>query len=355
MQDSDADEIVIKPSYPQTYVVQKGDTLWDIASKFLEHPWQWSRLWQDNAQIKNPHRIYPADLLSLHYIEHQPRLTLSRNRQSDPTNQAETCRLNAADYEHGRQFILLDKTGKVLPCVRESVIDPPIHLIPQDKIAAFLTSPKIVTQEEFEAAPYVVGFQNGHLIAGAGDKIYVQNLTTTSNEHYTIYRQGEIYQSANEEAILGIEARYVASATREDDNNPASLIVTKSAREVRIGDRIIPASDIENSLSFFPIPPSAPIEGRIIGLLDDVALAGLHSVVVIDKGSDDGLVTGHELTVYQTGQKMLDPINQHLPEITLPDEIAGRIMIFRPFEHLSYALVMNANHDIRRFDKVKTR
>jgi hypothetical protein len=347
--------MVIKPNAPKTYTVQKGDTLWDIAGKFLEHPWQWSRLWQDNAQIKNPHRIYPSDILSLLYIDHQPRLNLSRNIQRDVTIQAETCRLNTADYEHGRQTILLDKSGKVLPCVRESVLEQPIHLIPQAKIAAFLTSPKIVTQEEFEAAPYVVGFQNGHLIAGASDKIYVQNLTTTSSEHYTVYRQGESYQSANEGGILGIEARYIASATREDDNNPASLIVTKSAREIRIGDRIMPASDIEYPLNFFPEPPSEPIEARIMGLFDGVALAGLHSVVVIDKGSADGLTAGHELAVYQTGQKTLDPLNENSPKISLPDEIAGRIMVFRAFEHLSYALVMNANHDIRRFDKVKTR
>ncbi len=346
-----ADEIALNPTHPEKYTVVKGDTLWDISGKFLQHPWQWKKLWEDNSQIKNPNLIYPNDTIYFKMVNGKPQLDLSRPQvlQTD-----KPCVLKPSEYKKGRQSFLLDKNNKVLPCSRESDLEKPIHLIPHDKIAAFLTSPKVVSKDELENAPYVVGFHEGHLIAGTGDKIYVKRLTDATVSTYTIYRGGEAYYDADTNDVLGYEAQYIASATMLNDDDPATLIITKGTHEIRTGDRIMPSPEVENTLSFFPKPPEQIIDGHIIGVKDSMALIGLYSVVIIDKGSADGLIPGHELTIYQKGKLIIDPVKDNGDEVKLPDEISGKIMIFRPFEHLSYALVMETKHDIRRLDEVKT-
>lgn len=346
-----ADEIALNPTHPEKYTVVKGDTLWDISGKFLKNSWQWTKLWETNPQIKNPHLIYPNDTIYFQLVDGKPQLSLSRP-QVLQTNKP--CVLKPQDYKNGRETFLLDKNNKVLPCARESELEQPIHLIPHEKIAAFLTSPKIVSAEEIENAPYVVGFHEGHLLAGAGDKVYAKDLADMTANTYTIYRAGEAYHDADTNEVLGIEAQYIASATLQNEGNPATLVITKGTHEIRIGDRIMPSPDIDNTLNFFPKPPEKMIDGHIIGVKGNMQLIGLYSVVVIDKGRLDGLIAGHELTIYQKGKTVVDPVKEDADEVKLPDEIAGKIMVFRPFEHLSYALVMQANHDIHRLDEVKT-
>lgn len=347
-----ADEIALNPSHPEKYTVVKGDTLWDISGKFLQHPWQWKELWIANSQIKNPNLIYPNDTIFFKIVDGKPQLDLSRPPQIMQTNKP--CVLKPSDYEKGRQNFQLDKNGKVLPCFRESDLEKPINLIPHDKIASFLTSPKVVGAEELENSPYVVGFHAGHVMAGAGDKVYVKDLTDKTASTYTIYRAGETYRDGETSEILGHEAQYIASATMLNDGEPATLLITKGTHEIRTGDRIISSPEVENTLNFFPKPPEQMINGHIVGVKDSMVLIGLYSVVIIDKGSADGLMAGHELTVYQKGKRVVDVVKENAEDVKLPDEISGKIMIFRPFEHLSYALVMRIDHDIHRLDEVKT-
>ncbi len=349
---SQADEIALNPTHPEKYTVLKGDTLWDISGKFLQNPWQWKVLWENNPQIKNPHLIYPNDTIYFQLVDGKPQLSLSRPQE---LRTDKPCILKPSDYEKGRETFLLDKNNKVLPCARESDLEKPIHLIPHDKIAAFLTSPKVVSEKELENSPYVIGFQEGHLLAGAGDKIYVKNLSDTTAKTYTIYRTGETYHAADTNELLGVEAQYIASARLQNLAEPtATLIITKGTHEIRIGDRIMPSPETENTLNFFPKPPEKMIDGHIIGVKGNMQLIGLYSVVVIDKGSAEGLIAGHELTIYQKGKMVVDSVKDDSDDVKLPDEMAGKIMVFRPFEHLSYALVMEAKHDIHRLDEVKT-
>lgn len=350
----DADEIALNPAHPEKYTVVKGDTLWAISGKFLQHPWQWPELWKSNTQIKNPNLIYPNDTIYFTMVNGQPQLNLSRPVSTTNLQTDKPCVLKPNEYEKGRQSFLLDKNGKVLPCSRESELEHAINLLPHDKIATFLTSPKVVSEDELKNSPYVVGFHEGHLMAGTGDKIYVKNLINTTARTYTIYRTGETYQAADTNDILGIEAKYIATATLQHDGNPATLVITKGTHEIRIGDRIMPSPEVENTLNFFPRPPEQSLHGHIIGVIDGMVLIGLHSVVIVDKGSADGLVAGHELIVYQKGKTIVDTVSSDEEEVKLPDEVAGKIMVFRPFEHLSYALVMDVNHDIHRLDDVKT-
>ncbi|TAK62306.1 LysM domain-containing protein [Methylobacter sp.] len=353
-----ADEIKINPSHPDQYTVTKSDTLWDISGKFLTHPWQWPELWKNNTQIKNPHLIYPGDTIYFSMVDGKPQLSLSRNELPHTQTQADPnspCVLKEEDYKYGRKDFAVSKEGKVLPCIRETEIKQAIKLIPTENIMSFLSSPKVVDENELNNAPYVVDFAGEHIVVGPGDRVYVRSITDPNNLSYTIYRPGSAYISPESGEILGYEAQYIADASLEQPGDPATLTITKSAREIRTGDRIMPNAELDIALNYFPRPPEQSIKGSIISVLGGVSQIGRYNVVVIDKGTADGLLPGHELNIYKTGKIIRDtysPIKNDA--VNLPDEIAGTLMVFRPFERVSYALVMKATQALHVLDKVRT-
>jgi hypothetical protein len=351
-----ADEIQINPSHPDQYTVTKGDTLWEISGKFLTHPWQWPELWSHNTQIKNPHLIYPGDTIYFSIVNGKPQLSLSRSDipQAQTTTNA-PCVLKEEDYKHGRKEFAVSEDGKVLPCIRESKLEQAIRLIPTANIASYLTSPKVVGEDELNNAPYVVDFAGEHLIVGIGDRVYVRSITETDSLSHTIYRPGSAYASPESGEILGYEAQYIAEASLQQPGDPATLAITKADREIRIGDRIMPTLEEDLALNYFPRPPEESIKGSIISVLGGVSQIGRYNVVVIDKGTADGLLAGHELDIYRAGKIVRDdysPIKNDA--VNLPDEIAGTLMVFRPFERVSYALVMKATQALHVLDKVRT-
>ena len=319
-----ADTIKINPDHPDQYIVVKGDTLWDISGQFLQQPWQWPQLWNINPQIKNPHLIYPGDTLYFSVVDGKPRLSLSNT-------------------------IILK------PQIRESSIDQAIKLIPTDAIAQFLTSPKVVNDKELAQSPYVIDFAGEHLVAGAGDKVYVRSILNPEKLGYTIYREGDAYVSPETGEILGYEAKYIADATIERSGDPATLSITKSDREIHKGDRLMVTSEGELALNYFPRSPEQPVNGSIISVFDGVTQIGQHNIVVIDKGIADGLKPGHILDIFHLGETVDDPFSgiKHAT-VKLPDEPAGILMIFRPFDRVSYALVLEATQAIHVLDKVQT-
>jgi hypothetical protein len=353
-----ADEIKINPSHPDQYTVTKNDTLWDISGKFLTHPWQWPELWKNNTQIKNPHLIYPGDTIYFSMVNGKPQLSLSRS-DLPPTqvqaNPNSLCVLKEEDYKYGRKDFAVSKDGKVLPCIREVEIKQAINLIPTETIASFLSSPKVVDENELNNAPYVIGFAGEHIVVGTGDRVYVRAITDPNNLAYTIYRPGSAYISPESGETLGYEAQYIADASLQQPGDPATLAITKSASEIRTGDRVMPNAEQDIALNYFPRPPEESIKGSIISVLAGVSQIGRYNVVVIDKGTADGLLPGHELDIYRSGEIVRDnysPIKNDA--VNLPDEIAGTLMVFRPFERVSYALVMKATQALHVLDKVRT-
>jgi hypothetical protein len=351
-----AEEIQLNPSHPDQYTVVKSDTLWDVAAKFLKHPWQWPELWRSNTQISNPHRIYPGDTIYFSMVNGKPQLSLSRTDSPEPQVKSNsTCILKEEDYKYGRKDFPISEEGKVLPCIRESELKQAINLIPSENIATFLASPKVVDENELSNAPYVVDFAGEHIIVGTGDRVYVRSIDDATNLHFTIYRPGNPYISPENGELLGYEAEYIADTSLEQPGDPATLTITKSALEIRIGDRIMPNAEQDIALNFFPRPPEQSIKGSIIGVLGGVSQIGRYNVVVIDKGTADGLAVGHELDIFKAGKIVRDrnsPIKNDA--VNLPDEIAGTLMVFRPFERVSYALVMKATQAIHVLDKVRT-
>lgn len=322
-----AQNLNIKANHPDQHTVVKGDTLWDISEKFLESPWRWPELWGNNPQIKNPDLIYPGDVLYFSMVNGKPRLSFSKN---------------------------LNNT-KLKPRIRESSIKDAIKLIPTDAISQFLTSPKVVDKETLDNSPYIIDFSGEHIIVGAGDKIYVRSINNFNHHNYTVYRAGDTYVSPETKEILGYEAKYIAEATLEKSGDPTTLSINKSNQEIRKGDRLIPSSSSEVALNYFPRPPETPINGSIISVLEGISQIGQHDIVVLDKGSVDGVQSGHTFNIHQKGRIVSDPYSkQKNSTVKLPDEQAGILMVFRPFERVSYALVLMANKPIHVLDKVKT-
>ena len=350
-----AEEIQINPAHPDQYTVAKGDTLWDISGKFLNHPWQWPELWSNNSQIKNPNLIYPGDTIYFAIVNGRPQLSLSRSEPYAQSTADSPCVISEENVKYGRTAIETSPTGKLFPCIRESSIKQAIELIPSESIAQFLTSPKVVSENELSQAPYVLDIAGEHLIAGAGDQLYVRSIPQPESLLYTVYRSGNIFKSPETGEILGYEAKYIADTTLQQIGDPATLEVTQSKSEIRRGDRVMPKAEDEVTLNYFPRPPEKSINGSIISVLGGVSQIGLYNVVVIDKGTKDGLLAGHELVIYQLGSTVKDPFSLIKNDtVKLPDEIAGKLMVFRPFERVSYALIMEANQALHILDKVQT-
>ncbi|NOT10670.1 MAG: LysM peptidoglycan-binding domain-containing protein [Methylococcaceae bacterium] len=352
-----AEELQINPSHPNQYTVVKGDTLWDISAKFLNHPWQWPELWKNNAQIGNPNLIYPGDTIYFSIVNGKAQLSLTRNEQlySSLSKANGPCVLKEDDLKHGRTEFLTSEDGKLLPCIREIPIKEAISLIPSSAIAKYLSSPKVVSENELNNSPYVIGFAGEHLLAGMGDRVYVRAIDSSDSFSYTTYRKGDTYTNPETGEILGYEAKYVADMKLEQAGDPATLLITKASGEIRMGDRIMLSPEEDINLNYFPKPPEQKILGSIISVLGGVSQIGQYNVVVIDKGVQDGIQIGHELDIYKRGKLTRDPYTtQKDAAVKLPDEQAGTLMVFRPFERISYALVMKAHHAIHILDKVQT-
>jgi hypothetical protein len=329
-----AQNIKINSHHPDQYIVVKGDTLWDISGQFLEYPWQWVEIWENNPDIKDPNLIYPGDTLAFSMDGDKPRLRVSKRLSRSGSS---------------------NSVSKLSPQIRESPLDEAIKLIPVDAIAPFLTSPSVVNRDTLENSPYVIDFAGEHMIVGAGDRVYVRSVLSPESLSYTIYRAGETYTNHETKEILGYEAKYVADAILEKSGDPATLKIIKSNREVRKGDRLMLNNQDEVALNYFPRSPENPINGRIISVLDGVSQIGQHNIVVLDIGAADGIKVGHTFNIYHNGRSVKDPFaKQKNTMVKLPDEIAGILMVFRSFNRVSYALVMSATQSIHVHDKVRT-
>ena len=323
-----ADTIALQPDHPDRYVVKKGDTLWDISAMFMQDPWRWPEIWHVNPQIENPHLIYPGDIIALVFgADGTPQLQLLRGRQ----------------------------TVKLSPQVRGTPLREAIPPIPMDAIAQFLNDSRaVLTPEELESAPYIVESMDGHLIAGTGDRIYVRSVPDRSSTRYNVYRPGKAYKRLGSEIALGYEALYVGDATLERTGDPATLELSRTVRETLIGDRLLPVGEETIQQNFYPHPPAKEVDGAILAVIDGVSQIGQYQVVVIDLGTEDGMEQGNVLAVFQRGDKIRDVVTKVDDQrVQLPDERSGLIMVFRPFERVSYALVMNATRTMHIDDAVR--
>jgi len=362
-----AEEIALKNNHPDRHVVVKGDTLWGISGKFLKDPWQWPKVWKLNrAQIKNPHLIYPGDVVVLDTSSGSPQLRLLR----------ETITLQPGAVEEP-----LERTA--VPTISLNVIAP------------FLSQPLVIEKDQLAASPRIIAGQDNRVVLSPGTRVYINKIEEDDGINWYVYRPGDSLIDPDTKEVLGMEATYLGDAKITKYGQPASADIVKAKEEIFTKDRLVPTGDNVET-SFVPHAPDTQITGRIINIYGGVAEAGPESIVSISRGSADGIEVGHVLAINRYGRVIKDPeppkeevnskpklrelnfdvkrdadgkaiVNfEKKPEksttelvlepgmIKLPDERIGLLMVFRVFERVSYALVMQATQPINKLDSVQT-
>jgi len=340
-QSKPVETVVYEPEYPQTYIVQEGDTLWDISSVFLQDPWYWPEIWFKNPQIENPHLIYPGDTLAIVYIGGEKRVQLM-SRGADGAALSQT--------QGGLKVV------KVNPRVRTQSIDATIPSIPIEKIRHMLQRPLIIDEATLNNSAYVLSSFDNHLINSINDKLYVRKLdTSTGVGRYQIYRPNRPLYDPITNELLGYEALYVGESALLLKGDPASVRVTNSEREVLRDDRVMPMDNTNFERDFFPRPPATEVSGEIVSLLDSISKSGAFQTIAINLGNRDGVESGNILRIRRAGEIVPDPTEAD-PNFTvkLPDEKIGMAMVIRSFEKMSYALIMEASMPISVNDYVES-
>ena len=325
--------VEVKPDHPDTYVVKRGDTLWDISGKFLNQPWEWPELWEINPQIEDPHWIYPGDVLSLVYVDGKPRLRVT------PGN-GRTVKFGKGD------------TVKLSPEIRSTPIESPIPAIPLSAIKGFLSGHRVVEEDEVKNSPYVLAGDEQHIVMGLGDTLYARGDWAQPHQNYGVYRDGITFTDPDSKEFLGFGILDVGAARFESaEEDVAKLRVSESRLDIRVGDRLIPSQEEKLQSVFNPRSPARDINGHIIHVFEGVANVSQYDVVALDRGERDGLAVGDVLSIMGRGEVVRDDKTQEL--VKLPDERRGVLIVFRTFEKVSYGLILRASSPIRLGDQVK--
>jgi hypothetical protein len=318
---SPAQSVELKDGHPNIYIVKKGDTLWDISGVFLDQPWLWPEIWYVNPQVGNPHLIYPGDELRLVYIDGKPRLVRS-------------------DAE------------KISPKMRVLSEGDAIPTIPLDIIRPFLYSPRVLSNEEIDSAPYILAADTQRLIFGQGSKVYIRGVKDQTRTGYSLFRKGDPYIDPETNEVLGIEAIHLGSGKKVRGGDPATMVINVSVQEVLGGDKALPYEDKLFPPVFMLRPPNHTVNAYIISVYNGATIIGTYDVVILNKGERDQMEVGHVLTIMQSGRVVNDSHNNE--DVRLPSEKAGELMIFRTFEKTSLALVMRATRPIHILDTAVT-
>jgi hypothetical protein len=343
--------VELRDDHPDTYVVQKGDTLWDIAARFLNEPWLWPEIWQANPQVENPHLIYPGDVLSLAYLGGRPTLI------------------------------------KKSPQIRRSGEDA-INVVPLSEIEPFLRSAHVLDEDEYKNLPYIVGLEEGRLRVAEGQVAYVRGADFRPGQRWAVVRPSiryAIHPHPNDPAktrirrddwdaqhglrprtsgiqwaywaatdngfeILGYEVIEMAQGVVTVEGDPATLLITPGGRDAAVGDLLLPYDPEPYDLSFYPhARDGVPANFRILAMTERLSHGGPRDVVALSAGARDGIENGHVFSIWQTGETVRDEI-AHRPrfaanlkknKVKLPDEFVGHVMIFRTFDKVSYGLIMD--------------
>ncbi len=315
--------VPLAEGHPDEYVVQAGDTLWDIAATFLKDPWYWPEVWYVNPQIDNPHLIFPGDTLALVSVGGQQRITTTARGPS----------------------------YRMSPTARSTPLNEAVTSIPYEQIDSFLSKGLVLEKGQIDGMPYIVAVRDDHLMAAAGNNIYVRGgAATQPGTRYSVVHIGDPLVDPDDDKVVGFQGVYVGEGLMARGGDPATVALTDTNREALRGDRLIPET-VDIPLNFFPKAPDIQVDGRIISVVDGVSMIGQYQVVVMNRGARNGLAPGDVLTVFQRGVAVKDRIEGG--NVRLPDEEAGTLMVFKVYDRIGYGLVMEATQPIHVLDAVR--
>jgi LysM domain len=366
-----AEDIALQKNHPDRHVVVKGDTLWGISSKFLKDPWQWPKVWRMNrGEIKNPHRIYPGDVVVFDGSGGSPRLRL------------------------------LHETVNLRPGVRVEPLDQEaVQTISPNVITPFLSQPLMIENGQLDSSPRIIAGQDNRVVLSPGTRVYINNIKDGEGTHWNIYRPGDALRDPDTNEVLGTEAVYLGDVDIARYGAPATGDIVKAKEEIFTKDRLVVSPETFQN-SFVPHAPEKQINARIIRFYGGVSEGGANSVVSINRGKKDGLEEGHVLAISRHGRVITDPeyvkpkddgrpAQKNLKELNfdvntgadgkkivnfekspaaakptqtvlapgqvrLPDERIGLMMIFRTFDKVSYGLIMNTSDAVYAEDSIST-
>lgn len=320
--------LAMKPDAPDRYVVVRGDTLWSIAERYTDSPWRWSELWEMNKDdLKNPHRIYPGDVIVL-------------------------------DRSRGRLALAAD-TVKLSPRTRaESTALAAIPTIPTSIIEPFLTRPLVVEADGLDNAPTIVAAEDSRVLLAPGHRAFARGIGDSNVGTWYVYRRGGALVDPESRVTLGYEALYLGAARIIRAGEPAVIQLTSVAQEISVGDKLLPAGRPELPI-YAPHAPSNQVQGRVISLYGRQSRMGEYgnqTVVSISVGKSQGIEVGHVLALYRPGATVAEVKRSTGPSagpLTLPNERYGLALVFRVFDRVSYALVMNVSKPVFAQDLVQ--
>ena len=379
-----ADSLKLQDNAPDQYIVVKGDTLWDISGRFLKDPWRWPQIWNMNREeIKNPHWIYPGDMIVLDRSGKEPRLSLVKGGDNGM------------------------RTIKLSPGVRATDIgDEAIPAIPIRVIHPFLSQPRVVPKGALDDAPFILGTNAERVILGSGDEAFATG-GKAGVTRWNVLRPGKVLKDPETGEVLGYEVEYLGDARTLVEGAPQKIRITQSAQEILPKDKLVEASD-STTFEYLPRAPENQISGRIISAYGGLSDSGRYQTVVINRGSNDGLEPGHVLSVFREGKAVnltrdekdrMTWVNEKtsgVPDggawlysdvrclkedgkatydqvvdvnnsfrktclgnssdraIKLPNARSGLVMVYRVYDRVSYALIMQSDGPVYLLDSVKT-
>jgi hypothetical protein len=354
---------------PTEYTVVKGDTLWAISGKFLKEPWKWPEIWQMNReQIKNPHLIYPGDVIKL-----------------DRSGSMASLSLLPGGIE--------GNVVRLQPRTRIETLSTAIPSIPGNAIGPFLSQPLVLETAGMDEYPRIVATEEERVVVGTGNLAYVNGLRSGDPVNWQIFRPGQALTDPETGEVLGYEAQYVGDARVKRFGTPSTVEVTRSRQEIDEGDRLMPSREVSVP-SFVPRAPDKPIKGSILAVQGSVSDFSQYSIIAINRGSRDGMEVGHVLATFRRGSTLTRtragrpsligeilgmeigsvdvkpvpvvpdstvtssdpnaaPRSDPYAPVVLPDERSGVVIVFRTFEKLSYALVLKSVRPISVGDYVQ--
>ena len=365
--------VELKPDHPESYTVKRGDTLWDISAKFLNTPWNWPEIWHANPQVQNPHLIYPGDVLSLIYID-------------------------------GKPFLVASDGG---PQIRRESAAEAVRAIPLSAIRQFLDRPRMLTENEWRAAPYIVGMEENRLLAVNNQLAYVRQMNAPVGTKFAVARPTVVYRDVpkgypwqknnherradswrNESSktigggmswlwhdwlyekntrILGYELLEIGTAELVSSGDPATTYVRYVDQEIKKGDLLLPIINKPFDYEFIPHPPKkVPENMRVLAFTDAAFAAGTSQVVVLSRGAEDGVDSGQTYAIFTPGATIRDEVRYGRnkndlrtafrpgkADVTLPDEFVAHVMVFRTFDQVSYGLLMDGIKPVHLGDMLR--